>query len=154
MKVTIISAALAATGLFLVSSNSLVAQAPKPESPAEQALISSINGESLYHNYCATCHGSNAKGNGPMAPVLKTPPADLTRIAVRRSGSFPEKEMANLISWEAEMASHGTREMPLWGPIFSQIAWDQDLGRVRVANLVSYLKSIQLRQELGEPRRR
>jgi hypothetical protein len=78
-----------------------------------------------------------------MARVLKVPPADLTRIAVRNRGVFPFAKVQQVISGETELASHGTREMPLWGSIFSQIAWDQDLGRVRIYNLARYLEKIQ-----------
>jgi mono/diheme cytochrome c family protein len=111
--------------------------------PPETRLIDSLDGYALYQSYCAVCHGKDAKGDGPMARVLKDPPLDLTQIAVRNSGVFPAQKVARIISGESEMTSHGTREMPLWGPIFSQIAWDQDLGRVRVANLTKYIESIQ-----------
>jgi hypothetical protein len=42
-------------------------------------------------------------------------------------------------------AAHGVREMPIWGPIFGQIAWDQDLGNVRIYNLAKYIESLQRR---------
>lgn len=130
----------------------LLAQDRSPESP-EQSLISSLNGQALYQSYCATCHGTDAKGNGPIAPVLKTSPPDLTQIAARNGGGFPAKIVERIISGESELTAHGTREMPLWGPIFSQVAWDQDLGRVRVANLVKYLESIQTPPRIGVPQR-
>jgi folate-dependent phosphoribosylglycinamide formyltransferase PurN len=41
------------------------------------------------------------------------------------------------------IASHGSREMPVWGPIFHQVEEDVDRGNVRVENLVTYLESIQ-----------
>jgi mono/diheme cytochrome c family protein len=110
--------------------------------PAEKALISSINGRVLFQTYCATCHGDSAKGDGPMAPLLKVQPADLTQITVR-NGLFPAKNIERVIAGDVDLTAHGTREMPLWGPIFSQVASDQDLGRVRIANLVKYLESIQ-----------
>ena len=44
---------------------------------------------------------------------------------------------------EALGAGHGTREMPIWGPIFSQIGRDQDLGMVRIDNLTRYLENLQ-----------
>jgi mono/diheme cytochrome c family protein len=34
-------------------------------------------GGSLYQRYCRSCHGADAKGNGPMAPKDSNPP-DLT----------------------------------------------------------------------------
>jgi len=113
------------------------------KSSEEIRLIRSLEGEVLYHQYCAVCHGDKGLGNGPMARVLKTPPSDLTRVALRNGRVFPFQRVQQVISGESEVYAHGTREMPVWGPIFSQVAWDQDLGRVRVYNLTKYLEKIQ-----------
>jgi hypothetical protein len=81
-----------------------------------------------------------------MAASLKTPPADLRRIAARNGGVFPLARVQRVITGEEALpAGHGTRQMPLWGPVFSQIAWDQDLGRVRVNNLARYIEKMQTR---------
>jgi mono/diheme cytochrome c family protein len=107
-------------------------------------LIDSIQGPNLYKAYCAVCHGPNAKGDGPMAMFLKTAPSDLTRISAKNGGMYPLAKVRRIISGEEPLPSgHGTRDMPLWGPIFSQVAWDQDLGRVRIDNLARYLESLQ-----------
>jgi mono/diheme cytochrome c family protein len=107
-------------------------------------LINSIEGPALYKEYCAVCHGSDARGNGPMAAALKVPPPDLTRIAERNGGMFPIARVERIISGEEPLPSgHGTREMPVWGPIFSQVERDQDLGRVRIDNLTRYLMGLQ-----------
>ena len=107
-------------------------------------LIDSIQGANLYKAYCSVCHGPKAKGDGPMAKSLKTVPSDLTRISTRNNGMFPLAKVRRIIAGEEPLAAgHGTRDMPIWGPIFSQIAWDQDLGRVRVDNLTRYLESLQ-----------
>lgn len=116
---------------------------PEPE---EQPLINSIRGDNLYRAYCASCHGEDAKGDGPMAAWLKVPPSDLTRIAARNGGKFPLERMDRIISGEEPLLSgHGTRAMPVWGPVFSQVTRDQDLGRVRIDNLARYLRDIQKR---------
>jgi hypothetical protein len=79
-----------------------------------------------------------------MAKSLKVAPPDLTRIAMRHGGRFPMARIQRIISGEEPLpAGHGTREMPVWGPIFSQIAWDQDLGRARVDNLTKYIEGMQ-----------
>jgi mono/diheme cytochrome c family protein len=110
----------------------------------EQALIVSIQGDNLYKTYCASCHGDAAKGNGPMAAWLKVAPSDLTRIAARNGGKFPLARVDRIISGEEPLPSgHGTRAMPIWGPVFSQVTRDQDLGRVRIDNLARYLRDIQ-----------
>jgi mono/diheme cytochrome c family protein len=116
---------------------------PPPKPPEETHLISSLAGGDLYQAYCAVCHGKSAKGDGPMARVLKVSPADLTHIAMRNGGRFPLQHVEQILSGENAEPGHGTREMPLWGPIFSQIAWDQDLGRVRIDNVAKYLEQIQ-----------
>jgi mono/diheme cytochrome c family protein len=137
------------TGLgVIVAAASLLADkqtppTPAPAPPEQTRLIASLDGQALFHEYCAVCHGDNAKGNGPMARVLKVPPADLTHIAMRNGGKFPFQRVEKIISGESEVNSHGTREMPIWGPIFSQIAWDQDLGKVRIQSLAKYLERIQ-----------
>jgi mono/diheme cytochrome c family protein len=108
------------------------------------ALIDSIRGDNLYKAYCASCHGDDAKGNGPMAAWLKVQPSDLTRIAARNGGKFPLVRVDRIISGEEALPSgHGTRAMPVWGPVFSQVTRDQDLGRVRIDNLARYLRDIQ-----------
>jgi hypothetical protein len=112
--------------------------------PAEVKLIDSIQGKDLFNAYCASCHGSDAKGNGPMATSLKVRPADLTRISRRNHDVFPLMRIQKIISGEEQPSSgHGSREMPVWGPIFSQVTRDVDLGRVRIDNLTRYLRDIQ-----------
>ena len=79
-----------------------------------------------------------------MAKSLKTAPPDLTRIAARNAGSFPLARVRRVISGaEVLGAGHGTRQMPVWGPIFSQVEADRDLGGVRIDNLARYLESLQ-----------
>ncbi len=107
-------------------------------------LIESIQGRNLYKAYCAVCHGSEGKGNGPMAEALRVPPSDLTRISARNGGKFPLARIERVISGEEPLPSgHGTSAMPVWGPIFSQVAWDRDMGRVRIDNLARYIRTLQ-----------
>jgi mono/diheme cytochrome c family protein len=119
------------------------AQNQEPRSETTH-LIRSVQGPTLYQAYCAVCHGKDGKGAGPMAKSLKVKVPDLTTIAARNGGTFPSEDVQKIISGEdAKPAGHGTREMPVWGPIFSQIAWDQDLGRLRVYNLAKYIEGLQ-----------
>ena len=120
-------------------------QEKEPETQEKQ-LLNSFKGPELFKAYCATCHGKDAKGGGPMAASLKIAPADLTRIAERNGSTFPFLQIQKIISGEQPPATtHGTREMPVWGPIFSEVSWDQNLGRVRIYSLVRYLESIQVK---------
>lgn len=121
---------------------------PAPPWPPEQQahLIETLEGGALYVAYCASCHGRDARGNGPAAAALKVTPPDLTTLSQRNGGKFPRELVEKTILGEDPVAmAHGSREMPVWGPIFGQIEWDQDLRNVRVRNLSNYLESIQAR---------
>lgn len=105
--------------------------------------LQSVAGADTFKVYCAVCHGPDAKGKGPAAPALKKAPADLTGLARRHGGTFSSSDVENVILGERVMESHGSRDMPIWGEIFSAIASDKSFAKLRVANLVEYLKSIQ-----------
>ena len=111
----------------------------------EKRLIESIKGPALYQAYCASCHGKDATGGGPMTKSLVLPPTDLTRISARSGGVFPLTRVSRIISGEEQFlpTGHGSRDMPVWGPIFSQVDADQDLRRIRIDNLARYLREIQ-----------
>jgi mono/diheme cytochrome c family protein len=123
----------------------LAAQSQKSAPPDQQfqTLIRSTQGVDLFHAYCAACHGTNGKGHGPAAVALKTAPADLTTLSKNNSGQFPTARVRKVIMGDDVLASHGSREMPVWGPIFHQVEADVDRGNVRLENLTRYLESIQ-----------
>jgi mono/diheme cytochrome c family protein len=111
---------------------------------APNYLIESLEGRDLFGAYCAACHGADARGGGPAAASLKTAPPDLTRIAQRRGGAFPLADVERIIAGERGSAeTHRQREMPIWGPILSQVQRDQNLGKVRIRNLAKYIESLQ-----------
>jgi len=122
----------------------ICADSPGTEPAPTAKVIESLQGPALFQAYCAVCHGKEGKGGGPMAMALKANPPDLTRMAARNHGKFPLARVQKIIlSGEEIPAGHGTREMPVWGPVFSQITWDEDLGRMRVYNLAKYIESLQ-----------
>ena len=103
--------------------------------------IQSLEGVDTYKAYCAVCHGVKAKGDGPAATALKKVPADLTGISRRHGGKFSATDVEEMIV--AKQVEHGTREMPIWGPVFDALATDRSFAKLRMANLVAYLKTIQ-----------
>jgi mono/diheme cytochrome c family protein len=113
-------------------------------------LIHSMAGPDLFRAYCATCHGLDGKGNGPAAAALKIKPPDLTTLASSNGGQFPVTAVRSTITGENVPMSHGSREMPIWGPVFHQIEVDVDRGHVRLENLVQYLESIQTVDKMGD----
>ena len=108
-------------------------------------LIRSTEGSELFRAYCASCHGLDAKGAGPVAPSLKTKVPDLTLLERNNRAQFPAARIRQVIIGNEVVAAHGSREMPIWGPIFHQVEGDIDWGNVRLENLVKYLQSIQSR---------
>ena len=110
-----------------------------------QSPIRPVNGISIFGNYCAACHGLDGRGNGPVSKALKRDVPDLTRLSVRNHGTFPAIHVRTIIMFGADdlLLAHGWKEMPIWGPIFHEIEFYQDLGIVRLENVTKYLESIQ-----------
>jgi mono/diheme cytochrome c family protein len=116
---------------------------------------SSLSGGELFHRFCASCHGTTAQGDGTVAPVLRITPPDLTEIAKRHGGEFPESKVYQIIDGRVPTAAHGTREMPVWGTeLWRAQGYDIEAGRKTVLiidKLIGYLKSIQKPQRAPEP---
>ncbi len=102
-----------------------------------------LNGVDLFKEYCAVCHGNDAKGDGPAADALKKRPADLTQLARKNGGTFPELHVMNFIKGQDVVAAHGSRDMPIWGSIFSQMSSNPDLVQVRTYALLKYIEEMQ-----------
>jgi len=117
---------------------------PVKKQPEQKVqLIHSLDGKDLFRSYCASCHGEAGKGDGPVAGALNSKVADLTTIAQRHGGIFPEAWVEQVISGDQSVLAHGTREMPIWGPIFHQIENDKDYGQIRLKNVTDYLRTMQ-----------
>jgi mono/diheme cytochrome c family protein len=102
------------------------------------------SGEQMYKQYCAACHGTDAKGNGPLAPLLKTPPPDLTTLSKRHAGKFPYDYVSNMLEFGPGLSAHGSSDMPTWGPIFRYFdKQNERIVRQRIKNLCDFLASLQ-----------
>jgi mono/diheme cytochrome c family protein len=109
----------------------------------EDTLSRVERGERLYVAYCQMCHGTH--GDGPMADLLNTPPPDLTRIAARRDGKFPDDVITQQISGKDRILGHTESDMPVFWVALKNGENLQDDHEVeeRIQDLVRYLKSIQ-----------
>src|SRR5271167_4434483 len=115
VRFTVRVALLLVAGAVMFSS----AQDQKPEikhAPAPQT--SPASGKQMFNAYCAACHGKDAKGDGPAATALNTPPANLTTLAKRNDGKYPGDRVTSILRGQAKVIAHGTQEMPVWGPVF------------------------------------
>lgn len=107
-------------------------------------------GKQLYMSHCASCHGADGAGSGPVAPFLTISPTNLTRIAARNDGEFPWLEVFHVIDGRIEVKGHGESQMPVWGDTFREEAGDtyglygnEEFVRARVTSLTFYIQSIQ-----------
>ena len=117
--------------------------------PAGVPLQSAVAqaGRDYYLRYCASCHGFEGKGDGPVSSALSVKPSDLTAIVRRRHGEFPMDELGAFIDGRNTIAAHGSRDMPVWGERFGgdfrgDPARDQVI-RGEILMLLVYLQSIQ-----------
>ena len=112
-------------------------------------------GRPYFQAYCASCHGIAGRGDGPAGVALRARPADLTQIAARRGGRFPDGEIAQFVDGRFAIAAHGSREMPVWGEVFSREIPEsgvaESIARGKVLVLVEYLKSIQTPAQAAKP---
>lgn len=106
-------------------------------------------GARLYQQHCATCHGIDGAGDGPMAPALILQPPDLTALAAGNDGVFPTTRVAMRVDGRDPLVSHGS-PMPVYGPFFEgddtaiKVETGQPMMTSRpVADLVAYLAGIQ-----------
>jgi len=103
------------------------------------------SGEQMYKDYCAACHGSAGKGDGPAAAFLKTWPPDLTKMAERNKGKYSEVKVKETLLFGISSQAHGTSDMPVWGRLFRMEDQNKNEVNARVSKLTQYLQSIQHR---------
>lgn len=104
-------------------------------------------GEEAYRRYCASCHGMEGKGDGPVAASLKRSPTDLTQLARRSGGRFDERHVMSVIDGRRHVAEHGPREMPVWGTVLEEELREERHPKwttlLRTRALTDYLRSLQ-----------
>jgi mono/diheme cytochrome c family protein len=103
-------------------------------------------GATLYRIHCASCHGKKGAGDGPVAPALVKKPPDLTAIAKRAGGKFPEERVRSTIDGRTEFAAHGARDMPVWGLSFAEPGRDVSSEReieAEIRALVRFIAKLQ-----------
>jgi mono/diheme cytochrome c family protein len=143
MKFIIVVAVVAMLSVFALGQ-----AAPAPSTPTVKHVpitrTPSTSGKEMFKSYCAVCHGVDGKGAGPAAPAMKTVPTDLTALAKKEGGKYPAAHVAAVIRGQAATPSHGSQDMPVWGPLFSSIdQGHQAQVQQRVTNLVDYLETVQ-----------
>lgn len=132
-RTTLVAASLAASALLLIGS------AARAQDDAQ--------GKQLFIKYCGSCHGPDGKGDGYLSGALKQKPADLTLIAKKNGGKFPEQTVMRFIDGTTDVRAHGNPDMPVWGEVFKEqigsSPTQQAEIRATILAIVNYIGSIQ-----------
>ncbi len=134
----------------VVASFAVCTTASGQEPPAETtpATADDPSGRDLFIGHCAICHGLDGRGQGPLAEAMKIVPADLTQIAAKHEGTFPDAKVSDVIRNGGAVLGHGSRAMLPWGLYFSE-RHKPAVGKARIKALVAYLKSLQAPSAAG-----
>ncbi len=147
MKYATVATSLAVICVVLLAGAAAAQEVEKK--PVKFQQVMTTDGDVLYGEFCAVCHGAAGKGGGPAAVALAIAVPDLTALAAGNEGEFPAEMVVKAITGDAEMAAHGSPEMPIWGQAFSEArpSWGQAPGKefaqLRIRNLVKYIETLQ-----------
>ena len=150
MKRKYLVLALTLAGLTLAGMQQAAAEGTVSSTLLSEGISIEL-GRRDYMNYCAACHGVDAKGDGTLGEFLTLAVPDLTKLSKLNAGKFPEERVVGVIDGRSDVKVHGMRDMPVWGDWFNREAASSDTGKAaremivndRIASLVNYLKSIQ-----------
>lgn len=150
MKRKYLVLALTLAGLTLAGMQQAAAEGTVSSTLLSEGISIEL-GRRDYMNYCAACHGVDAKGDGTLGEFLTLAVPDLTKLSKLNAGKFPEERVVGVIDGRSDVKVHGMRDMPVWGDWFNREAASSDTGKAaremivndRIASLVNYLESIQ-----------
>lgn len=133
------------SAVVLVGAVAVCGASAGQSSPPDKIDRSAANrGELTFKTYCASCHGSQARGDGPLAKDLKIKPANLTELSKRNDGVFPFEMVTKTIDHGRSVRGHGTEDMPAWGDAFKMTSQTEAEANAKVTELANFLWSIQV----------
>ncbi len=140
-----VAASLAITAFVLMPGVGTAQEPTVKKAPVVQSNPTS--GKQMYTDYCAPCHGKEARGNGPAAGAMKTAPTNLALLAKNNGGKYPAAHVAAVLSFGDEKSAHGSKDMPVWGQLFQSLNWSSSTkemeAKQRINSLNVYLESLQ-----------
>jgi mono/diheme cytochrome c family protein len=117
--------------------------------PALSADNDVAEGHRYFVRYCASCHGTDGLGDGPVAKSLATSPANLRKLGDKYGMPLPAHRIAELIDGRDTARAHGSHEMPVWGEKLYELGHGEKgetgIGDV-IAKIIAYLNTIQDRR--------
>ncbi|WP_306155347.1 cytochrome c [Roseovarius sp. MMSF_3281] len=114
------------------------------------AAMAEAPGQADYERHCASCHGVEGTGHGPMRAVLTLAPTDLTALSADNGGAFPLERVVKRIDGRDPLVAHGS-PMPVYGTFFDygkgatleMPGGEKIMTTQPVADLVAYIKGLQ-----------
>ncbi|HEX9187302.1 MAG TPA: c-type cytochrome [Vicinamibacteria bacterium] len=142
-----------------VIAGTLVAGAGKPEdkaaapaqkapvAPAPDPAVSGVAGAYAFRTYCASCHGTDGRGDGPLAENLRFHPPDLTLIARKNGGGYPAEKVHRIVDGRRPLPGHGGPDMPIWGDAFrnAETGYDDAKVKEKIRSVVDFVRTLQAR---------
>jgi len=125
----------------------VISTGPRTAMAQEMATaVPEASGEGTFKAYCGSCHGTSAKGDGPLADALRYRPADLTMIAKHSGGKFDAEKVHRIIDGRDPVKGHGNTDMPVWGDAFKRSGegFDEKAVKERIEAIVEFLRSVQV----------
>ena len=107
------------------------------------------DGQKYFVRYCASCHGTSATGDGPVAKSLTERPANLRLLADKYGSPLPAARLAELIDGRDAVRAHGSADMPVWGERLYAMGEGErgELGISEIiGKIVAYLDTVQDRR--------
>ncbi|MGH9680113.1 MAG: c-type cytochrome [Candidatus Acidiferrales bacterium] len=139
------SAVLMAALVFSFATVALAQGGNKEIKKSPIRMTSANSGKEMFETYCAVCHGTDARGDGPAASEFKKAPANLTLLARDHDGKYPESYVTEVIqTGPRDAKAHGSKDMPVWGKLFSSLG-DAATVKLRIFNLNKYIESLQVK---------
>lgn len=151
-EATLLIAGVLSSGLIAGRADAQTAPAQANAQPPGQQRIIDV-GRREFEANCASCHGRDGKGKGPLVDLLRRSPPDLTQMAKANGGILPINRLYESIEG-GQVAAHGTREMPIWGTdyrvrdaeYYGDLPYDAEaLVRARILSLLEYINRLQAR---------
>jgi len=131
--------------LVIALVGSLAVFAQEKQTKIQQVPVTPTAGDSgkeMFVHYCASCHGESGKGDGPAASSFKKAPRDLTKLARDNGGKYPAAHVSATLALD-DCCVHGSKVMPVWGPLLASVSHNQAEQKMRITNLVKYIETLQ-----------
>ncbi|PFG63154.1 cbb3-type cytochrome c oxidase subunit III [Thioclava sp. ES.031] len=105
------------------------------EEASSSPMTAAQMGADLYQNYCATCHGKSAAGDGPLSEYFTTQVPALTQLSANNNGEFPLARVVHLIDGGQQMPFHRGAM-----PSFGSTMMEETAGTVGALNAEVYTR--------------